>query len=70
MLAARYFPERVDAKCQEDPSLAVAHGCFWAYYPDQVEDIRADELKRRERDADEAADVLPVAKPGEHPGRD
>lgn len=32
-LAARYFPDRVDAKCQIDPSLAVAHGCFWKYHP-------------------------------------
>jgi hypothetical protein len=32
-LAARYFPDRVDAKCQTDPSLAVAHGCFWKYHP-------------------------------------
>ncbi|MEL6352960.1 MAG: BREX-6 system adenine-specific DNA-methyltransferase PglX [Cyanobacteria bacterium J06627_28] len=32
-LAARYFPIRVDAKCQKDPSLAVAHGCFWKYHP-------------------------------------
>ena len=32
-LAARYFPTRVDAKCQKDPSLAVAHGCFWKYHP-------------------------------------
>ena len=32
-LAARYFPARVDAKCQQDPSLAVAHGCFWTYHP-------------------------------------
>jgi hypothetical protein len=32
-LARRYFPARVDAKCQEDPSLAVAHGCFWKYHP-------------------------------------
>ncbi len=32
-LAARYFPTRVDAKCQQDPSLAVAHGCFWQYHP-------------------------------------
>ncbi|ESA32468.1 n6-adenine-specific dna methylase [Leptolyngbya sp. Heron Island J] len=31
-LAARYFPERVDKKCQDDPSLAVAHGCFWKYH--------------------------------------
>ncbi|AFY97120.1 putative N6-adenine-specific DNA methylase (plasmid) [Chamaesiphon minutus PCC 6605] len=32
-LAARYFPQRVAAKCQIDPSLAVAHGCFWHYHP-------------------------------------
>ena len=32
-LAARYFPTRVDEKCQKDPSLAVAHGCFWQYHP-------------------------------------
>ena len=32
-LAARYFPTRVDAKCQQDPSLGVAHGCFWRYHP-------------------------------------
>lgn len=32
-LAARYFPERVDEKCKTDPSLAVAHGCFWKYHP-------------------------------------
>ena len=32
-LAARYFPARVDEKCQKDPSLAVAHGCFWRYHP-------------------------------------
>ncbi len=32
-LAARYFPTRVDARCQQDPSLAVAHGVFWKYHP-------------------------------------
>ncbi len=32
-LAMRYWPNRVDAKCQTDPSLAVAHGCFWNYHP-------------------------------------
>jgi Eco57I restriction-modification methylase len=32
-LAAHYFPQRVDEKCQKDPSLAVAHGCFWKYHP-------------------------------------
>lgn len=32
-LAARYFPSRVDEKCQKDPSLAVAHSVFWKYHP-------------------------------------
>ncbi len=32
-LAQQYFPERVDQKCQKDPSLAVAHGVFWKYHP-------------------------------------
>jgi hypothetical protein len=32
-LAMRYWPTRVDKRCQEDPSLGVAHGCFWAYHP-------------------------------------
>jgi hypothetical protein len=32
-LAARYFPARVARKCEEDPSLAVAHGCFWRLHP-------------------------------------
>jgi hypothetical protein len=32
-LAARYFPKRVREKCHKDPSLAVAHKCFWELYP-------------------------------------
>ena len=35
-LAMRYWPTRVDAKCQDDPSLGVAHGCFWAYHPERA----------------------------------
>ena len=35
-LAAKYFPERVDQKCQQDPSLGVAHGCFWKYHPERA----------------------------------
>ena len=35
-LAARYFPARVDGKCRKDPSLAVAHGCFWKYHPERA----------------------------------
>jgi hypothetical protein len=32
-LAMRYWPTRVDDKCKVDPSLGVAHGCFWRYHP-------------------------------------
>jgi hypothetical protein len=32
-LAMRYWPARADKKCQADPSLGVAHGCFWSYHP-------------------------------------
>lgn len=35
-LAMRYWPTRVDAKCQQDPSLGVAHGCFWRYHPERA----------------------------------
>ncbi len=35
-LAMRYWPARVDEKCQGDPSLAVAHGCFWRYHPERA----------------------------------
>ena len=32
----RYWPTRVDRKCQQDPSLGVAHGCFWRYHPERA----------------------------------
>ncbi len=35
-LAMRYLPTRVDAKCKDDPSLGVAHGCFWRYHPERA----------------------------------
>ena len=35
-LAQRYFPERVARKCVEDPSLAVAHGCFWRLHREKA----------------------------------
>jgi hypothetical protein len=35
-LAARYFPTRVRQKCHDDPSLAVAHHCFWELHPDRA----------------------------------
>jgi hypothetical protein len=99
-LAARYFPTRVRAKCVTDPSLAVAHHCFWELHPakayawelrlqdeirpdftidepgsdahrarflaeqaDQAEEIRATEIRRRERKAAKAD-----AEEGEGPG--
>ena len=34
--AARYFKDRVLAKCKNDPSLAVAHGCFWKHHPERA----------------------------------
>ena len=27
------LPRRDEGKCKDDPSLAVAHGCFWKYHP-------------------------------------
>ncbi|RKH44283.1 BREX-6 system adenine-specific DNA-methyltransferase PglX [Corallococcus sicarius] len=58
-LAARYFPSRVEAKCRKDPSLAVAHGCFWKYYPDKayqwelrLQDELGPDFKLDEKDAD------------------
>ena len=35
-LAMRYWPARVDQKCQNDPSLAGAHGCFWRYHTERA----------------------------------
>jgi hypothetical protein len=35
-LARRYFPKRVEAECANDPSLAVAHGCFWRLHPEKA----------------------------------
>lgn len=31
--AARYFPTRVRLACEQDPVLAVAHGCLWRNHP-------------------------------------
>jgi hypothetical protein len=35
-LAMRYWSDRVDRKCRHDPSLGVAHGCFWRYHPERA----------------------------------
>ena len=47
-LTMRYFPDRVTAKCQPDPSLAVAHGVFWKYHP-----AKAFEWELRLQDSEE-----------------
>jgi hypothetical protein len=49
-LAGRYFPKRVRSACVADPSLAVAHKCFWELHPAKAyawelrlqDEIRAD----------------------------
>jgi hypothetical protein len=60
-LAARYFRDRVDDKCKKDPSLAVAHGCFWKYHPEKayqwelrLQDEIAADFKLEEPGSDEA----------------
>lgn len=35
-LAMRYWPGRIDGKSRQDPSLGVAHGCFWRYHPERA----------------------------------
>jgi hypothetical protein len=35
-LSARYFSKRVREKCVEDPSLSVAHKCFWELHPSKA----------------------------------
>lgn len=35
-LAMRYWPTRVDAKCKDETSLAIAHGCMWRYHPERA----------------------------------
>jgi hypothetical protein len=32
----RYWPGRVDGKSRQDPSLGVAHSCFWRYHPERA----------------------------------
>ncbi len=69
-LAARYFPERVDAKCKEDPSLAVAHGCFWKYHPEKAYqwELRLQDEISPDFTIDEAdSDGLRTAFEGENP---
>ena len=72
MLASRYFPIRVDGKCQEDPSLAVAHGCFWRYHPERAYawELRLqDEIEEGFTIDEEGSDVHRQAFLDEHPER-
>jgi hypothetical protein len=69
-LAARYFPARVEAKCVEDPSLAVAHGCFWRLHPAKAFawELRLQDEIRPEFTLDEAgSDAARAAFGKQHP---
>ena len=71
-LARRYFPDRVEEKCKTDPSLAVAHGCFWKYHPAKAyawelrlqDEIRAD-FTIDEAESDVARDAFLKSSPDE-----
>ncbi|MTD57408.1 BREX-6 system adenine-specific DNA-methyltransferase PglX [Amycolatopsis pithecellobii] len=60
-LAVRYWPTRVDKKCQNDPSLGVAHGCFWRYHQARA---WAWELRLQ----DEIGPDFRIEEPPYHPG--
>jgi hypothetical protein len=51
----------VDEKCQGDPSLAVAHGCFWRYHPERA---WACELRLQQ----EIGAAFRIEEPPYHPG--
>ncbi len=73
-LARRYFPTRVEDKCRQDPSLAVAHGCFWRYHPDKAYqwELRLqspDELGPDFRLDEEGSDDARAAFESDHPGK-
>ncbi|MCP4693531.1 MAG: hypothetical protein GY859_36180 [Desulfobacterales bacterium] len=71
-LAARYFPARVDGKCKKDPSLGVAHGCFWKYHPEkayQWEQRLQDEIEADFTIDEEGSDGFRAAFEKEHPER-
>ena len=71
-LSARYFPSRVDKKCQQDPSLGVAHGCFWRYHPENAYkwELRLqDEIAPDFTIDEEGSDALRAAFEREHPDK-
>ena len=61
-LAARYFPDARRREVPDDPSLAVAHGCFWKYHPAKA---YAWELRLQ----DESAPTSPSTSPTPTPHR-
>ncbi len=71
-LAARYFPARVDAKCKLDPSIAIAHGCFWKYHPEkayQWELRLQDEIRPGFTIDETGSDAARKTFEAEHPGK-
>ncbi len=71
-LAARYFPARVDGKCKKDPSLGVAHGCFWKYHPGKAHqwELRLqDEIEKDFTIDEEGSNDFRAAFEKEHPER-
>jgi hypothetical protein len=68
-LSARYFPRRVYDKCKKDPSLAVAHSCFWKLHPENAYkwELRLQDEIGPDFKLDEPARVLPGDLP-KHPG--
>ena len=63
-LAARYFPDRVQQKCITDPSLALAHKCFWELHPAKAYawELRLQDEIRPDFTIDEAASDAARAK--------
>ena len=60
------------AKIQQDPSLAVAHGCFWKYHPDKAYEweLRLQDEIAEDFTIDEVnSDQLRQAFEAEHPQR-
>jgi hypothetical protein len=71
-LARRYVPDRVLDKCQHDPSLAVAHGCFWQHHPEKAYqwELRLKDEIRPDFTLDEAgSDAARAAFEAAHPDR-
>jgi hypothetical protein len=71
-LARRYFPARVDGKCKIDPSLAVAHGCFWKYHPEKAYqwELRLQDELRPDFTLDEdGSDAARAAFEADHPDK-